>query len=496
MKIEKENNNLEGVYFAYYGLGGIALKKNNYKNAETKLVAALKLAEQIGEPSGIAIVSNELGLLYREMKQYQKSLVFFQSSIKNSESIELNNQKLESYKEIALTYYFLNDFKNAYKFQADYIYLYEKINNFKINNRISELQSNFERKQAEQENYILIQEKKKQELISGYNYNIRNFLIIIVVLILIITFSRTKKLNEITNDKEIRNNKPFLLNLLLKKNWIKSFVIAIYFVLFFLFVQPYIIREISVISKMLFLISFGFSIFILLIIVLKINSKIQLRYSSFESIFNQILIFGIVSILMISLFAEFYLNYIISESIINIKFFDILIEVIIASMLPLFFILFIYERNLFNVQQTKILNLIHLKTLNYNAENSRDISAIIEKSNAIIIKSEVLKQQLSLNIDDLICVEANDNYSAVYFMKNNKLSKELIRITLKGIENQLSEFNEIIRCHKSYLVNYSKVLKIIGSSQEYKFLMSDLSFEVPISRKFPKELLELHKEKQ
>ncbi|NVO01636.1 MAG: LytTR family transcriptional regulator [Bacteroidetes bacterium] len=495
LKIEENAKNKVGIYFAYYGLGGIALKKKDYKNAEIKLSEALKIAKELNEISGLAIVSHELGILNREIKDYPKSLEFFKSSIENAEKIELNSQKLDSYKEIAATYNALGDFKNAFLFQQNYSNLYERINNLNLNNKISELQSTFQRKQAEQENFILTQEQRKQELVSGYNYNIRNFLIIIIILVLIITFSRARKLNEITSDTAIASKKPSIWNRLFEKDWKKSLAISIYFVLFFLFAQPYIISEMSFLSKALFLISYGFSIFIILFLVFKINYKIQFRYSFLENIINQIAIFGVNSILLITIIGKITLYYFIADNTINIKFLDILTEVIIASMLPLFLILFLFERNLFVEQQIKIIELKKIKNLTPDNEQL-DIKQTVENENRqIIIKSEILKQKISLNIEDLLCVEANDNYSAVFYLKNNQITKELIRITLKGVENQLSEFNEIIRCHKSYLINYSKVIKVSGNSQEYKFIMTNLGFEIPISRKFPKELIDLQKEK-
>ena len=49
---------------------------------------------------------------------------------------------------------------------------------------------------------------------------------------------------------------------------------------------------------------------------------------------------------------------------------------------------------------------------------------------------------------------------------------------------------EIIRCHKSYIVNLCNVEKLLGNAQGYKLVMSNMDKQIPVSRNFPKEMIQ------
>lgn len=86
-------------------------------------------------------------------------------------------------------------------------------------------------------------------------------------------------------------------------------------------------------------------------------------------------------------------------------------------------------------------------------------------------------------------LNVNYNYIDVYFLWNNTLTNRLIRNTLSNIDIYLSDIKEIIRCHKSYIINISYVKSIIGNSAGYKLNLCKLDFKIPVSRKYSKEVL-------
>jgi len=71
----------------------------------------------------------------------------------------------------------------------------------------------------------------------------------------------------------------------------------------------------------------------------------------------------------------------------------------------------------------------------------------------------------------------------------NQLKKEIIRITMKKIEYDFLENKKIIRCHKSYFVNLSKVKTTSGNARALYLHINELDFQIPVSRNFSKEIV-------
>ncbi|MDO1500543.1 LytTR family DNA-binding domain-containing protein [Winogradskyella maritima] len=68
----------------------------------------------------------------------------------------------------------------------------------------------------------------------------------------------------------------------------------------------------------------------------------------------------------------------------------------------------------------------------------------------IEIKGEGQYEGLKLFQDDLICIKSSDNYIEVFYQSGTLLKKTLIRNKLSKIDE---EFEDILRTHRSYLIN-------------------------------------------
>jgi len=98
--------------------------------------------------------------------------------------------------------------------------------------------------------------------------------------------------------------------------------------------------------------------------------------------------------------------------------------------------------------------------------------------------------ELVISLKDLLVFEASDNYVSVYYRKDDEIEKVLRRGTLKMVEEQLGQNELIQRCHKSFIVNISNVEKVSGNAQGYKLHFRNLEFSIPVSRSFPKAMIE------
>jgi len=96
--------------------------------------------------------------------------------------------------------------------------------------------------------------------------------------------------------------------------------------------------------------------------------------------------------------------------------------------------------------------------------------------------SENQTEDIRLRANKLLYISSCDNYCEVVFYDDG-IEKTLIRNTLKEINKQI-KFPEIKRCHRSHIVNLSRVKKYEGNSQGLKLSFDVTNEEIPVSRKY------------
>jgi DNA-binding LytR/AlgR family response regulator len=92
--------------------------------------------------------------------------------------------------------------------------------------------------------------------------------------------------------------------------------------------------------------------------------------------------------------------------------------------------------------------------------------------------------KFSIKKDDLLYIEAADNYIIIYYLDHRKLSKYMIRNTLKRIEQNLPNAG-LVRSHRSFMVNIDNV-KFIRKEREGLIIGFDspVNVTVPISKTY------------
>lgn len=104
-----------------------------------------------------------------------------------------------------------------------------------------------------------------------------------------------------------------------------------------------------------------------------------------------------------------------------------------------------------------------------------------EKIAYLAIKGDLLNENLSLPLKELLYIKSSDNYSEFYFISPEGIQNKLLRLTLKSVEEQISN-NSIIRCHKSYIVNTTHVKSISGNANNAKLHFKSHDITLPVSR--------------
>jgi DNA-binding LytR/AlgR family response regulator len=98
-------------------------------------------------------------------------------------------------------------------------------------------------------------------------------------------------------------------------------------------------------------------------------------------------------------------------------------------------------------------------------------------------------ETLVFNLPDLLFVEADDNYSTVFWRNGQGVQSKLLRANLKNIEQQLDN-SFTLRCHRSYLVNINAIDSVSGNANGYKLRIRHTDRVIPVSRQKGKEVME------
>ncbi len=111
----------------------------------------------------------------------------------------------------------------------------------------------------------------------------------------------------------------------------------------------------------------------------------------------------------------------------------------------------------------------------------------IEK--VVEINSDNKNESLIVSLDSLLFIVSVDNYIEVNLSENGSLNKKLVRYSLMRVEQENMKIDELFRCHKSYIVNKNKIESILGNAAGYKLKLTDYGKQIPVSRKWNKEIL-------
>ncbi len=92
--------------------------------------------------------------------------------------------------------------------------------------------------------------------------------------------------------------------------------------------------------------------------------------------------------------------------------------------------------------------------------------------------------KFSLKKENLFYLESAENYVSIYYLNKGKISKYLLRETLKKAEENFAG-TEIIRCHRSYIVNFEKVRVIRKDQDGLKLEFDNPSvIDIPVSKTY------------
>lgn len=137
--------------------------------------------------------------------------------------------------------------------------------------------------------------------------------------------------------------------------------------------------------------------------------------------------------------------------------------------------------------------LTHNILLTKNLKEATDINKHIahpllanQLNDTISFVADNEKDKVVVLLSELYFVESVGNYIQIYYFRNNVVKNILLRCSLKRAETISSNFFDIIKCHRAYLVNTRNVTFVKGNSQGYRLCFDNFDKEIPVARNFSK----------
>lgn len=271
-------------------------------------------------------------------------------------------------------------------------------------------------------------------------------------------------------------NQPFHLLDQKKNRWLLIIVIGLYVILFMNLYQPFnISRWYANESVPLFLIlsSFGLSGMLVLMV-------------------SQLVIRELFKIRALRLY-EFLLWFLVELILLSLTMFMIYGEMDLrgAALVNEIFLTLKYTMLVLIIPYTGVLLYLH------STQQGENIDTLMKPGNHLVkILNDTGELHMAIDVDQLLYIQSADNYAAVFFMKEDKVRKELVRTSLKRLETELDEY-PIRRCHRSFMVNINKVSITEKKHQGLSLELRDYTDEIiPVSRNYTPFFIRVIKERE
>ena len=91
-------------------------------------------------------------------------------------------------------------------------------------------------------------------------------------------------------------------------------------------------------------------------------------------------------------------------------------------------------------------------------------------------------ESVTLQISHLLYIEAVGNYVKVCHLRSDEVRTDMLRATMKQMEETLQDYPMIVRCHRAFLVNLGQVEQIVSHSGSTQLLIKHCHESLPVSR--------------
>ena len=101
---------------------------------------------------------------------------------------------------------------------------------------------------------------------------------------------------------------------------------------------------------------------------------------------------------------------------------------------------------------------------------------------SLLLLRGTTNESVTLQISNLLFIEAVGNYVKVNHLRDGQVHTDMLRATMKQMEETLQDYPMIVRCHRAFLVNLGQVEQIVSHSGSTQLLIKHCHESLPVSR--------------
>ncbi len=258
--------------------------------------------------------------------------------------------------------------------------------------------------------------------------------------------------------------------------WFYIISIFVFFSLFMLFFQPFGVTNYD--PQFSFNVDFFviIMVFSLVLLVVLVANEFILRPVIFKEITeNNILIWILWTYLLLGTTTFLHYNYNGEwHDFIWSSYFEFIVDIGAVISFPIIGFIF-YLRHEF---------------LKHDFRKLKLTQPISETGKMVSLWSDSPKEVFSVQFDDLLYLKSDNNYVSVFYTVNQSVKEQLIRTSLKQLEKELDN-PLLIRCHRSYIINLSKVVSCKNDGHALLLFLTDLESPLRVSRSYKDTVLSI-----
>ena len=135
------------------------------------------------------------------------------------------------------------------------------------------------------------------------------------------------------------------------------------------------------------------------------------------------------------------------------------------------------------LEETRLLNEELKKVQESKVHDSDDVQKnATSPVDSSLTLTGTTNESVTLQISHLLYIEAVGNYVKVSHLCDNQVHADMLRATMKQMEETLQNYPMIVRCHRAFLVNLSQVEQIVSHSGSTQLIVKHCHESLPVSR--------------
>jgi two-component system NtrC family sensor kinase len=179
---------IDKVAYSQNNIAKVYLQRGDLKKAMEYHLQALATAESVS--SKLEISQSLIGLanIYNLQGNYQQALTTYHKTREIAQELGAQHELRDAYDGLATAYMQLGDYKNAYEYQRRHLTVKDTLFNIETNQKIVNLQANYESEKQQAQIDLLTKDKALQQLDLQQQTLIKNASLTGLVFILILAF--------------------------------------------------------------------------------------------------------------------------------------------------------------------------------------------------------------------------------------------------------------------------------------------------------------------